>query len=293
MLPNRCACCTNVTNRGGRYAHRVARSAPRLTARSVIASTLLGVDPPRLPTRSLIRTAELLGISRGTTRVAISRMVTNGELEADGDAYALASTALLDRRLRQEQSRAGNTTEWDGDWNLVVVDADARSPAERADLRRALGTLRHAEVREGIWTRPDNLRTGVFPAAEATVTAQCIRFTGRPDADPGALARTLWPLTDWAAEADHLRRTLDGLTERIRADDPAALGEGFVANASVLRHLQADPLLPAELLPTGWPGPDLRHHHTEFDRLFKERLVTWLRSERRGSATADRTGTSR
>lgn len=207
-------------------------------------------------------------------------MVAGGELEADGDAYALASTALLDRRRRQEQSRAGDTIDWDGDWNLVVVDAEARNATERADLRRALGTLRHAELREGTWTRPHNLPIGVFPAAEAIVDTQCIRFTARPQADPAVLAGTLWPLEDWAADADGLHRLLDDLTERIRADDPTALGEGFVANASVLRHLQADPLLPADLLPPDWPGPTLRRRHASFDRLFKEHLVTWLRSDR-------------
>ena len=36
-----------------------------LTARSVIASTLLGVDPPRLPTQALVRSGELFGLSEG------------------------------------------------------------------------------------------------------------------------------------------------------------------------------------------------------------------------------------
>ena len=41
-------------------------------------------------------------------------------------------------------------------------------------------------------------------------------------------------------------------------------------SAAVLRHLQSDPLLPPDLLPDGWPGPDLRRAHddwrTAFDR---------------------------
>ena len=45
--------------------HRPPANPPtrRLTARSAIASTLLGVSPPELPTRSLVATVELLGIA--------------------------------------------------------------------------------------------------------------------------------------------------------------------------------------------------------------------------------------
>ena len=86
----------------------------RLTARSVVASTLLGVRPPQLPTRALVGTAELLGISPGTARVAISRMVASGELEAIDDGYRLASPSLLARQARQDLSRGGRTGRWDG-----------------------------------------------------------------------------------------------------------------------------------------------------------------------------------
>jgi hypothetical protein len=40
--------------------------------------------------------------------------------------------------------------------------------------------------------------------------------------------------------------------------DRGALRLGFVLSAAVLRHLLADPLLPAALVPRDWPGPTLR-----------------------------------
>jgi hypothetical protein len=45
-----------------------------LTARSVAASTLLGMTPPRLSSQLLVRSGELFGITEGTTRVALSRI---------------------------------------------------------------------------------------------------------------------------------------------------------------------------------------------------------------------------
>jgi len=38
----------------------------------------------------------------------------------------------------------------------------------------------------------------------------------------------------------------------------------FEIAAAIVRHLLTDPVLPADLLPPGWPGPELRECYTEF-----------------------------
>lgn len=43
-------------------------------------------------------------------------------------------------------------------------------------------------------------------------------------------------------------------------------------SAAVLRHLLADPLLPAELLPADWPGTRLRARYDDFDRDYRRAL---------------------
>src|SRR5690348_17330709 len=91
-----------------------------LSARSVLASTLLGIDPPWLPTRLLVRSGELFGIAEGTTRVAVSRMVAAGELVAERDGYGLAGP-LLARQDRQRASRRAEQGPWNGRWVLAVV----------------------------------------------------------------------------------------------------------------------------------------------------------------------------
>jgi phenylacetic acid degradation operon negative regulatory protein len=84
----------------------------------VIASTLLGMHPPRLPSRILVRWGELFGIGEGTTRTAISRMVAAGELEAEDGAYRLAGP-LLERQARQDASREAHRLRWGGGWELA------------------------------------------------------------------------------------------------------------------------------------------------------------------------------
>lgn len=251
------------------------RKAP-LTARSVLASVLLGTDPPWLPTARLVRTAELFGISEGTARTALSRMATAGEAEADDGGYRLVGR-LAARRDRQAASRAAATLPWDGTWELVVVDGDGRRPAAaRAALRDALRQLRFAELREGVWTRPTNLPADRTPAAAEVVDAWCQRWRGaEPSGDVDLAA--LFDLAGWQVGAELLQAEVDALLPRLEAGDVDALAAGFVTSAAVLRHLQHDPLLPDVLLPPAWPGEAFRAAYDRYDAAYRAVLRTWLR----------------
>jgi phenylacetic acid degradation operon negative regulatory protein len=244
----------------------------QLTARSVIASTLLGTEPPALPGRVLVSAAALFGITEGATRVALSRMVTAGELATDDGRYMLVSPRLLARQARQTASRRATTTQWDGRWVLAVVIAERRDAADRAELRERLGAARLAELREGVWTRPDNIDI----AWPDVVTEHCTLVT---DATvDAAVAPRLWDLDRWALDADDLRRQMDALITPLESGDTDALAPGFVTSAAVLRQLQADPLLPAELLPRVWPGDAIRTEYDRFDAGYRAVLRSWFRS---------------
>lgn len=246
---------------------------PRLTARSVIASTLLGINPPQLPTRALVGSAELLGVSAGTARVAISRMVAAGELEPTTDGYRLAGH-LLRRQARQDLSRSGAPSDWDGTWRTALVPAEARSAADRSELRRAMAALRFGGLRDGVWLRPANLPAGSLGWADEVAAHQTIAVVGTVD-DGRALVDRLWDLGAWAAAATGLLDELAPLRVRLDRGDTDALAEGFVVAAAVLRHLQADPLLPPALLPARWPGERLRRAQARFDASFKSVLRDW------------------
>jgi phenylacetic acid degradation operon negative regulatory protein len=250
-----------------------------MTARSVVASTLLGIEPPRLPARILVRSGELFGIAEGTTRVALSRMVAAGELAPDEDGYRLAGR-LLDRQARQAASRRADTGRWDGTWELAVVRAEGpRRAADRASLRHALADLRLGELREGVWARPANLPADRSPEAGDAAARQCLwarPATLRPAPDPAGL----WDLAGWAEDARVLGDEVADLLPRLEAGDTEALGDGFVTSAAVLRLLQRDPLLPDDLQPVGWPGDDLRRSYDRYDAAFKAVWRDWFSRER-------------
>ncbi|MBK5222075.1 MAG: PaaX domain-containing protein, C- domain protein [Acidimicrobiia bacterium] len=251
----------------------------RLTARSVLLSVLLGTDPPRLPVSVLVATTELFGIAEGTTRTALSRMATAGELRAEDGRYQLASEQLLRRQVRQAESRRAQIRDWAiGDaWVQAVVTSTGRRPAdERAALRTSLQAGRLAELRQGVWLRPDNLIPEQSLHADPSVTW----FAASPEADPHELVAALWDLPAWAAHADDLRRRLDGLVEPLDAGDRTVLADGFVLSAEVLRALQADPLLPPPLLPAAWPGADLRREYERYDTAYRSVLATWFAEHR-------------
>ena len=252
------------------------RNTRPFTARSVILSVLLGTEPPRLPVSLLVSTTALFGITENTTRTALSRMAAAGEVRADDGWYEIASPRLLERQARQVASRRGDTTDWSGEWIQAVVATDEARPAsERTALRAAMATRRLAELREGVWLRPDNLDDR--PAPE---TAPLHWFRCRLDGDPAELASSLWDLDAWAERAETLRVELAELTGPLEADDRAVLAEGFVLSADVLRHLQADPLLPAELVGSGWPGDALRADYQRYDSAYRSVLRRWFDQHR-------------
>ena len=247
------------------------RNTNSLTARSVIASTLLGTEPPRLPGRVLVQVGALFGITEGTIRTALSRMVAGGELTPEDGAYQLSGPRLLERQTRQTASRRATRHRWQGAWVMAIVVSERRSAEARAELRAALESARLSELREGVWLRPDNIEV-TWPAV---VDEQCTIVHAR-DVDP-ALVTRLWPLDDWARTANELRADMARLVEPLEGHDTSALANGFVVSAAVLRHFQADPLLPDEVLPRGWPGAALREDYDRFDRAYRALLREYFR----------------
>lgn len=246
-----------------------------LNARSVVLSTLLGTDPPRLPVSRILRITQLFGLPDGTVRTALTRMGRSGDVSRDGEGWYALSPRLVARQARQGESRAGAVVEWNGRWRTAVVNDAPRSAVERAALRAAMSQLRLAELREGVWLRPDNLDPDRLPDARAVVDTQCSWWSGNPDDDEAALAARLWDLTGWQARGSQLRRDVRRLTPGLEAGDAEGLRPGFVLSAAVLRHFQADPLLPPELLPRRWEGDALRRDYDRFDAAYRVLLADW------------------
>lgn len=264
---------TQLRNAAVEDAVTLGQLSPRpLTARSVLASALLGMDPPELPVSQLVRLTGLFGISENRARVALSRMVGAGEASTDGAGRYRLAGRLAARQSRQSASRSGVTAPYEGRWWLAVVITTGSTAEVRAVRRRALAYARLAELREGVWMRPDNVEMSLPEALDGDVEV----MTALPD-DARHLAGRLWDLRSWSDGAHVL---VDGL-EALAPDRPEALAPGFELSAAVLRHLQTDPLLPAELLPQDWPGARLRAAYDVWDAAYRATLGEWSRADGR------------
>ncbi len=221
-----------------------------LPARSVVLSLLLGSHPDRMTPAQITHAGEHFGIPAATLRVALTRAVAAGDLRRVAGDYVLGER-LVARQRRQDEGVEDAETAWDGTWEMAVVVVSGRSGSERAALRETLTTARLAELREGVWTRPANLRRAPSYADDAVLST----FHARPDDDPAQLARELWDLRGWAAGGQALLQRL------ARIQEPALR---LAVAAHVVRHLTADPLLPRELLPSDWPGEELRAAYADY-----------------------------
>lgn len=254
-----------------------ADTAPRaLSARSVLLSVVLGSDPPELPVAWMVRAGALFDLSEGTVRTALTRMTQRGDLTRTSEGwYRLGEEQLL-RQARQRESRSAVLPEWNGRWQLATVTADQRSPQSRSQLRRDMALLRFAEQREGVWIRPDNLAPDRLELVRARVGDQTYWYFANPQRDETELAAALWPLRDWIATSERLRKELVFVMEALNHGDQGVMRRGFELSAEVLRHFQKDPLLPRELLPREWPGAKLRSTYSSFDVTYRTALAAWV-----------------
>ena len=220
-----------------------------MTARSVVLSVLLGAHPAKATAAQLLRLTADFGIKESALRVVLTRMVGAGDLVRSDDGYRL-SDRLLARQRRQDAALHPATRQWDGSWVTAVSTAVGPDARTRAAMRTALQHSRFAELREGLWMRPDNLAEGL--PAEAAGLVRVLR--ARDDA-PGDLAATLWDLPGWSEIGRRLLCEMDRAT---------GIPERFAVAAAMVRHLLTDPVLPAELLPGDWPADELRAVYAAF-----------------------------
>jgi phenylacetic acid degradation operon negative regulatory protein len=197
----------------------------------------------------------LFGINEGTTRVALSRLASDGDVVAEGRLYRL-SHRLIDRQRQQDESRAPATRPWRGHWELVLLDPSQIDPAVEAALSSRLLRMRLGEFRPGVWMRPANLRRPWPPPHPGPGWFLDTRTVSEDAAGPELAAR-IWDLAAWAGRAEAL------LQAWTTADDPPPR---FVLAAAMVRHLQTDPILPPSLLPPGWPGGRLRDAYAAYEQ---------------------------
>lgn len=231
-----------------------------VTPRSLALWLLSTVDPAPMRAGALIDRAAIFGIDAPAMRVALGRLTREGMArQAERGVYAIGPrAAALHTKARSWAEVENGVRPWRGEWILILTHHLGRTDRPRLQAReRALRLGGFAITAAGAWVRPDNLRRtsaslmgelqGLGLDDGASMLAGCTA-----QAADDAAFRCLWPAPELEQGYKFWLEQMDESTERISgAAITEAARESFLLGQSVIRAINSDPLLPAELVDTG------------------------------------------
>ena len=234
-----------------------------------------------LQMQELLPVAAACGSSPEQLRSCLRRLVAEGIFEREGSGrracyrattFGLTALAAHRDRLRRAYDLDQGAADWDGRFRLVAFAIPESERAARDAFRDRLRALGGAAIQGGLYVSPHAWESRVADAAkelrvegyvsQATTEDLCLGGVR----EPRELARRLWRLdavsARYEAFVDHyapLLPALESMRARREALEDAAFLPGALAMAVAFTPcFDADPLLPASLLPQPWPGTRAR-----------------------------------
>jgi phenylacetic acid degradation operon negative regulatory protein len=244
-----------------------------------------------IPAAEVFAAAEACQRSTEQVRSCLRRLVAEGLFTRDGvgqravyvptDAGLRALVAFGGRAFRAHAQDTAAAPAWDGGWHLVAFAIPEARRTARDALRDQLGQLGGAAIHNGLYVSAHPWDKDVMGTAahlgvtEHVTLARTEHLSVGGVSDPRDLAARLWSVDEvaaryrdfvdrWAPARDHLT-AMQG--HRVPLPDPAFLPAALAMALAYRSCLDADPLLPAELLPRPWPGRAARDLLVETRRL--------------------------
>jgi phenylacetic acid degradation operon negative regulatory protein len=220
------------------------------------------------------------GISPAGARNALSRVARRGLLEPIGAgrsrAYQMtaAARAVQESRQRQFSAFGQPPPPWDGKWTLVMYSVPEDDRTLRQALRTKLTRAGFRAMRDGVWATPRDRQ------AEAAEVLQLVT------PNPAAVLRAelvvssaslldldrMFTLTALKSDYEHFLEQFAPVRVRVR-QAAVAPSEALVTRTRLMdtwrEFADADPDLPDELLPAGWPRARAREVFTELDEALR------------------------
>ena len=163
---------------------------------------------------------------------------------------------------------------WDGKWRLVAYSVPEGSRTLRDRFREKLQSLGFANLNASLWISPRDFHSEIMGFTKGNkMTAYVETF----EADysgirrPKDFAATLWNIGDlerrYQAYVDKYAALRSKFTRSARkgreVDHAACFADRFCLTAEYVALRLVDPMLPPELLPTGWVGVRAKRLHDE------------------------------
>ncbi len=262
--PRVCILVTNVTTVA--HSEGYDREGSRSFSAVFFALGLAGVPPGEgLAGPVLVRLLGDLGQSEAAARSALLRMRRVGLLTSTrtgrGARYG-PSAAVRAGHARHRNQFTGSGPEWDGGFHALLVSVPESDRGFRDELRRAAARSGYRTLRPGLLIAPSD-RTGEMDPVLSRVPSGASLVSARLQLSPPDTCRVaadLWRLDDLAARYRSLvvaaREAVRKAAEQPPAGPAAVRGLAAAALPSY-EAIADDPGLPADLLPSAWPGSQL------------------------------------
>ena len=205
---------------------------------------------------SLVRFFAALGSNDGVVRTAMSRLAADGWLERSrvgrNSFYHLTEKGRVTFRQATEHIYGARVGRWNGRFEMLLIG----NAPERESVRSLLQTAGFGAAAPGVWVAPTGAPVPRLTRGVLHLEAGCDLATARK------LAKACWPLERTAAAYARFITLFTPLETALDAAMPIAPIDALVARILLIheyrRIILRDPALPAELLPSAWPGAAAR-----------------------------------
>jgi len=261
----------------------------KTTPKRLILSLLSSPGFKEVTVIYLIEWGKIFNIDPPTTRVAVGRLakqgfitpVSRGKYTIGPNAESVAKTA---RSWIDAEDHVGS---WSGKWIVAHIAHLGRTNKTAVRSReRSFRLNGFTSAVAGLWCRPANLRDSLLQTKERltlmglepqAVLMHCDAFSGIQLDE----LYQLWPTKQIESDYHQVIQNMRDSVARLQGMDiDGAVRETFTVGESVIRHINADPLLPDEMINTKLRREVLSQmkDYNELGRVVWERFHSELRS---------------
>lgn len=239
---------------------------------------------------SFIDTFARLGVGEHAVRSTLTRMVGRGLLarHREGRRMHFGLTPRSEGILHDGEDRVWRrgvlNTDWDGSWTVLAFSMPESWQRVRHDLRARLTWAGFGSLGNGTWIAPS--RVDVRPIVAGLNLNGHLKVFAGPAEEPTDVPHMLREAFDLDGLANGYRAFLD------RWDRPAPLPHApddlaryLWMTTEWLQLVRADPRLPVEHLPAGWPAVrgqqvllDLRDRYEATARRLADEAIEYIRT---------------
>jgi len=228
---------------------------------------------------TLLEFFKSLDIDSGVVRTAMSRLAADGWLERErvgrNSFYRLTKNGRQTFVAATRHIYDPQASDWTGRFELLLIGR----AEDREASRDALKNAGFGSPLPGVWVAPSGV-----PIPEEAACAIRLEVSAEDDSGRRLLSES-WPLDRTAEAYLKFMKTFEPLRDWVSRGAPLSDTEAFTARVLLIHYYRRvvlrDPLLPAVLLPSDWPGRAARQLCGEIYRGLLPASEHWL--DRNGS----------